>query len=149
VPAYVRPLFCRGVGPFRWVALSGDPEDIYRTDAKGKELLPVGPHLQRWLDMARERISFQGLPARICWVGLGQRHGLGRSVKGMVRQGERKAPLVLGRDHLDSGCVASADREAEAMAAGRDAISGSRLLKAMLGVADGAPWVRLHQGGAA
>ena len=147
VPAYVRPLFCRGVGPFRWVALSGDPEDIYRTDAKVKELIPDDPHLHNWLDMARERISFQGLPARICWVGLGQRHRLGLAFNEMVRNGELKAPVVIGRDHLDSGSVASPNRETEAMADGSDAVSDWPLLNAMLNVAGGATWVSLHHGG--
>ncbi|AKC85658.1 urocanate hydratase [Pseudoxanthomonas suwonensis] len=147
VPAYVRPLFCRGIGPFRWVALSGDPEDIYRTDAKVKELIPDDPHLHRWLDMARERISFQGLPARICWVGLGLRHKLGLAFNEMVRNGELKAPVVIGRDHLDSGSVASPNRETEAMADGSDAVSDWPLLNAMLNVAGGATWVSLHHGG--
>ncbi|MDZ3822385.1 MAG: urocanate hydratase [Pseudoxanthomonas sp.] len=147
VPAYVRPLFCRGIGPFRWVALSGDPEDIHRTDAKVKALIPDDPHLHRWLDMARERISFQGLPARICWVGLGQRHRLGLAFNEMVRNGELKAPVVIGRDHLDSGSVASPNRETEAMADGSDAVSDWPLLNAMLNVAGGATWVSLHHGG--
>lgn len=147
VPAYVRPLFCRGVGPFRWVALSGDPEDIYKTDAKVKELIPDDAHLHNWLDMARERISFQGLPARICWVGLGQRHKLGLAFNEMVRNGELKAPVVIGRDHLDSGSVASPNRETEAMRDGSDAVSDWPLLNAMLNVAGGATWVSLHHGG--
>lgn len=147
VPAYVRPLFCRGIGPFRWVALSGDPEDIYKTDAKVKELIPDDPHLHRWLDMARERISFQGLPARICWVGLGLRHKLGLAFNAMVRSGELKAPIVIGRDHLDSGSVASPNRETEAMQDGSDAVSDWPLLNAMLNVAGGATWVSLHHGG--
>ncbi|MBW8824439.1 MAG: urocanate hydratase [Xanthomonadales bacterium] len=147
VPAYVRPLFCRGVGPFRWVALSGDPEDIYKTDAKVKELIPDDPHLHRWLDMARERISFQGLPARICWVGLGVRHKLGLAFNEMVRNGELKAPVVIGRDHLDSGSVASPNRETESMKDGSDAVSDWPLLNAMLNVAGGATWVSLHHGG--
>jgi urocanate hydratase len=147
VPAYVRPLFCRGVGPFRWVALSGDPEDIYRTDAKVKELLPDNRHLHRWLDMARERISFQGLPARICWVGLGDRHRLALAFNEMVAKGELKAPIVIGRDHLDSGSVASPNRETEAMCDGSDAVSDWPLLNAMLNVAGGATWVSLHHGG--
>ncbi|MDR6644537.1 MULTISPECIES: urocanate hydratase [Luteibacter] len=147
VPAFVRPLFCRGVGPFRWVALSGDPEDIYKTDAKVKELIPDDPHLHRWLDMARERISFQGLPARICWVGLGQRHRLALAFNEMVRNGELKAPIVIGRDHLDSGSVASPNRETEAMRDGSDAVSDWPLLNAMLNVAGGATWVSLHHGG--
>ena len=147
VPAYVRPLFCRGIGPFRWVALSGDPEDIYKTDAKVKELIPDDQHLHRWLDMARERISFQGLPARICWVGLGLRHKLGLAFNEMVRNGELKAPVVIGRDHLDSGSVASPNRETEAMADGSDAVSDWPLLNAMLNVAGGATWVSLHHGG--
>ncbi len=147
VPAYVRPLFCRGIGPFRWVALSGDPEDIYKTDAKVKELIPDDPHLHNWLDMARERISFQGLPARICWVGLGQRHRLALAFNEMVRSGELKAPVVIGRDHLDSGSVASPNRETEAMLDGSDAVSDWPLLNAMLAVAGGATWVSLHHGG--
>ncbi|KFN44881.1 urocanate hydratase [Arenimonas oryziterrae] len=147
VPAYVRPLFCRGVGPFRWVALSGDPEDIYKTDAKVKELLPDNKHLHRWLDMAKERISFQGLPARICWVGLGDRHRLALAFNDMVRKGEVSAPIVIGRDHLDSGSVASPNRETEAMLDGSDAVSDWPLLNAMLNVAGGATWVSLHHGG--
>ena len=147
VPAFVRPLFCRGVGPFRWVALSGDPEDIYKTDQKVKELIPDDAHLHNWLDMARERISFQGLPARICWVGLGQRHKLGLAFNEMVRNGELKAPVVIGRDHLDSGSVASPNRETEAMKDGSDAVSDWPLLNAMLNVAGGATWVSLHHGG--
>jgi len=147
VPAYVRPLFCRGIGPFRWVALSGDPEDIARTDAKVKELIPDDPHLHRWLDMAAERIRFQGLPARICWVGLGQRHRLGLAFNEMVRKGELKAPVVIGRDHLDSGSVASPNRETEAMRDGSDAVSDWPLLNAMLNVAGGATWVSIHHGG--
>ncbi|GAA4792404.1 urocanate hydratase [Lysobacter hankyongensis] len=147
VPAYVRPLFCRGVGPFRWVALSGDPEDIAKTDAKVKELIPDDAHLHRWLDMAKERISFQGLPARICWVGLGLRHKLGLAFNEMVRNGELKAPIVIGRDHLDSGSVASPNRETEAMQDGSDAVSDWPLLNAMLNVAGGATWVSLHHGG--
>ena len=147
VPAYVRPLFCRGVGPFRWVALSGDPEDIYKTDQKVKELIPDDEHLHHWLDMAKERISFQGLPARICWVGLGQRHKLGLAFNEMVRNGELKAPVVIGRDHLDSGSVASPNRETEAMKDGSDAVSDWPLLNAMLNVAGGATWVSLHHGG--
>jgi urocanate hydratase len=147
VPAYVRPLFCRGIGPFRWVALSGDPEDIYKTDAKVKELIPDDKHLHNWLDMARERISFQGLPARICWVGLGLRDKLGLAFNEMVRNGELKAPVVIGRDHLDSGSVASPNRETEAMKDGSDAVSDWPLLNAMLNVAGGATWVSLHHGG--
>ena len=147
VPAYVRPLFCRGIGPFRWVALSGDPDDIARTDAKVKELIPDDPHLHRWLDMAGRRIAFQGLPARICWVGLGQRHRLGLAFNEMVRKGELKAPIVIGRDHLDSGSVASPNRETEAMRDGSDAVSDWPLLNAMLNVAGGATWVSLHHGG--
>jgi len=147
VPAFVRPLFCRGIGPFRWVALSGDPEDIYKTDAKVKEIIADDPHLHRWLDMARERISFQGLPARICWVGLGLRHKLGLAFNEMVRNGELKAPVVIGRDHLDSGSVASPNRETEAMRDGSDAVSDWPLLNAMLNVAGGATWVSLHHGG--
>ena len=147
VPAYVRPLFCRGIGPFRWVALSGDPEDIYKTDAKVKELIPDDKHLHRWLDMASERIAFQGLPARICWVGLGQRDKLGLAFNEMVRNGELKAPIVIGRDHLDSGSVASPNRETESMKDGSDAVSDWPLLNAMLNVAGGATWVSLHHGG--
>ena len=147
VPAYIRPLFCRGVGPFRWCALSGDPEDIYKTDAKVKELIPDDPHLHNWLDMARERISFQGLPARICWVGLGQRHRLGLAFNEMVRTGELSAPVVIGRDHLDSGSVASPNRETEAMKDGSDAVSDWPLLNALLNTASGATWVSLHHGG--
>jgi len=147
VPAYIRPLFCRGIGPFRWVALSGDPEDIAKTDAKVKELIPNDPHLHRWLDMAKERIAFQGLPARICWVGLGDRHRLALAFNEMVRNGELKAPIVIGRDHLDSGSVASPNRETEAMLDGSDAVSDWPLLNAMLNVAGGATWVSLHHGG--
>ncbi|APZ97886.1 urocanate hydratase [Sphingopyxis sp. QXT-31] len=147
VPAYVRPLFCRGVGPFRWAALSGDPEDIYKTDAKVKELLPDNAHLHNWLDMARERIHFQGLPARICWVGLGDRHRLGLAFNEMVASGELKAPVVIGRDHLDSGSVASPNRETEAMKDGTDAVSDWPLLNALLNTASGATWVSLHHGG--
>ncbi len=147
VPAYVRPLFCRGIGPFRWVALSGDPEDIYRTDQKVKELIPHDTHLHNWLDMARERISFQGLPARICWVGLGQRHRLGLAFNDMVASGELKAPVVIGRDHLDSGSVASPNRETESMADGSDAVSDWPLLNALLNTASGATWVSIHHGG--
>jgi len=147
VPAYVRPLFCRGVGPFRWVALSGDPEDIYKTDAKVKELIPDDPHLHQWLDAARERIHFQGLPSRICWVGLGQRDKLGLAFNEMVRNGELKAPVVIGRDHLDSGSVASPNRETESMKDGSDAVSDWPLLNALLSTAGGATWVSLHHGG--
>jgi len=147
VPAYIRPLFCRGVGPFRWVALSGDPEDIYRTDAKVKELIPDDQHLHNWLNMARERINFQGLPARICWVGLGQRALLGLAFNEMVRSGELKAPIVIGRDHLDSGSVNSPNRETEAMLDGSDAVSDWSLLNALLNCASGATWVSLHHGG--
>jgi len=147
VPAYIRPLFCRGIGPFRWVALSGDPEDIYKTDAKVKELLPDNPALHRWLDMARDHIQFQGLPARICWVGLGDRHRLGLAFNEMVANGELKAPVVIGRDHLDSGSVASPNRETEAMRDGSDAISDWPLLNALLNTASGATWVSLHHGG--
>ncbi|MEC9246351.1 MAG: urocanate hydratase [Pseudomonadota bacterium] len=147
VPAYIRPLFCRGVGPFRWAALSGDPEDIYRTDEKVKELLPDNEHLHRWLDMARDRIAFQGLPARICWVGLGDRHRLGLAFNEMVAKGELKAPVVIGRDHLDSGSVASPNRETEAMKDGSDAVSDWPLLNALLNCASGATWVSLHHGG--
>jgi urocanate hydratase len=147
VPAYIRPLFCRGVGPFRWCALSGDPEDIWRTDAKVKELLPDNAHLHNWLDMAKSRIHFQGLPARICWVGLGDRHRLGLAFNAMVRSGELKAPIVIGRDHLDSGSVASPNRETEAMLDGSDAVSDWPLLNALLNCASGATWVSLHHGG--
>ncbi len=146
VPAYIRPLFCRGIGPFRWCALSGDPEDIYKTDAKVKELVD-DPHLHNWLDMARERISFQGLPARICWVGLGVRDKLGLAFNEMVRTGELSAPVVIGRDHLDSGSVASPNRETEAMKDGSDAVSDWPLLNALLNTASGATWVSLHHGG--
>lgn len=147
VPAYIRPLFCRGVGPFRWVALSGDPEDIYKTDAKVKELIPDDPHLHNWLDMAAQRIKFQGLPARICWVGLGQRHKLGLAFNEMVRNGELKAPVVIGRDHLDSGSVASPNRETESMIDGSDAVSDWTFLNALLSCSGGATWVSLHHGG--
>jgi urocanate hydratase len=147
VPAYIRPLFCRGLGPFRWAALSGDPEDIYKTDAKVKELLPNDTHLHHWLDMARERIKFQGLPARICWVGLGDRHRLGLAFNEMVASGELKAPVVIGRDHLDSGSVASPNRETEAMKDGSDAVSDWPLLNALLNTASGATWVSIHHGG--
>ena len=147
VPEYIRPLFCRGIGPFRWVALSGDPEDIYKTDAKVKELIPDDPHLHNWLDMARSRIHFQGLPARICWVGLGQRHRLGLAFNEMVKSGELSAPIVIGRDHLDSGSVASPNRETEAMKDGSDAVSDWPLLNALLNTAGGATWVSIHHGG--
>jgi len=147
VPAYIRPLFCRGVGPFRWAALSGDPEDIAKTDAKVRELLPDDAHLHTWLDMAGKRISFQGLPARICWVGLGDRHRLGLAFNEMVAKGEVKAPIVIGRDHLDSGSVASPNRETEAMKDGSDAVSDWPLLNALLNTASGATWVSLHHGG--
>jgi urocanate hydratase len=147
VPAYIRPLFCRGVGPFRWVALSGDPQDIARTDAKVKELLPDDPHLHHWLDMAQARIKFQGLPARICWVGLGDRHRLGLAFNEMVASGELKAPIVIGRDHLDSGSVASPNRETEGMKDGSDAVSDWPLLNALLNTASGATWVSIHHGG--
>ncbi len=147
VPAYIRPLFCRGIGPFRWVALSGDPEDIYRTDAKVKELLPEDRHLHHWLDLAKARVSFQGLPARICWVGLGDRHRLGLAFNQMVAAGELSAPIVIGRDHLDSGSVASPNRETEAMLDGSDAVSDWPLLNALLNTASGATWVSLHHGG--
>ena len=147
VPAYVRPLFCRGVGPFRWVALSGDPEDIHKTDAKMKQLFPQDAHLHRWLDMASERIAFQGLPARICWIGLGDRHRAGLAFNEMVRSGELKAPIVIGRDHLDSGSVASPNRETESMRDGSDAVSDWPLLNALLNTAGGATWVSLHHGG--
>ncbi|MFN4161435.1 MAG: urocanate hydratase, partial [Stenotrophomonas sp.] len=147
VPAYIRPLFCRGIGPFRWAALSGDPEDIAKTDAKVKELIPDNPHLHRWLDMAAEKIKFQGLPARICWVGLGDRDRLGLAFNEMVANGELKAPVVIGRDHLDSGSVASPNRETEAMQDGSDAVSDWPLLNALLNTASGATWVSLHHGG--
>ncbi|WP_192457441.1 urocanate hydratase [Musicola keenii] len=147
VPAYIRPLFCEGKGPFRWVALSGDPEDIYKTDAKLKELFPDNHHLHRWLDMARERIAFQGLPSRICWLGLGERHLAGLAFNEMVRNGELKAPIVIGRDHLDCGSVASPNRETEAMKDGSDAVSDWPLLNALLNTAGGATWVSLHHGG--
>ncbi|WP_366485399.1 urocanate hydratase [Devosia sp.] len=147
VPAYIRPLFCRGIGPFRWAALSGNPDDIAKTDAKVKELIPDDPHLHTWLDMARERIAFQGLPARICWVGLGDRHRLGLAFNEMVANGELEAPVVIGRDHLDSGSVTSPNRETEAMKDGSDAISDWSLLNALLNTASGATWVSLHHGG--
>jgi urocanate hydratase len=147
VPAYIRPLFCRGIGPFRWAALSGDPEDIFKTDARVKELLPDNTHLHNWLDMARTRIKFQGLPARICWVGLGDRHRLGLAFNEMVAKGEVKAPIVIGRDHLDSGSVASPNRETEAMKDGSDAVSDWPLLNALINCASGATWVSLHHGG--
>ena len=147
VPAYIRPLFCRGVGPFRWVALSGDPEDIRKTDLKMKALFPEDKHLHRWLDMAGERIAFQGLPARICWIGLGDRHRAGLAFNAMVASGELKAPIVIGRDHLDAGSVASPNRETEAMQDGSDAVSDWPLLNALLNTASGATWVSLHHGG--
>jgi len=147
VPAYIRPLFCRGVGPFRWAALSGDPQDIYRTDQKVKELMPHDKHLHNWLDMARARIKFQGLPARICWVGLGDRHRVGLAFNEMVANGELKAPIVIGRDHLDSGSVASPNRETESMKDGSDAVSDWPLLNALLNCSSGATWVSLHHGG--
>ncbi|NMM80697.1 urocanate hydratase [Acidovorax sp. SRB_14] len=147
VPAYIRPMFCEGKGPFRWVALSGDPEDIYKTDAKIKELFPNNHHTHRWLDMARERIAFQGLPARICWLGLGERHIAGLAFNEMVKNGELKAPIVIGRDHLDTGSVASPNRETEAMRDGTDAVSDWPLLNALLNTAGGATWVSLHHGG--
>jgi len=147
VPAYIRPLFCRGIGPFRWCALSGDPEDIYKTDAKMKELFPENEHLHRWLDMARDRIAFQGLPARICWIGLGDRHRAGLAFNEMVANGELSAPVVIGRDHLDSGSVASPNRETEAMLDGSDAVSDWPLLNALINTASGATWVSLHHGG--
>jgi urocanate hydratase len=147
VPHYIRPLFCRGIGPFRWVALSGDPEDIYRTDRRVKELIPHDAHLHQWLDMARSRIQFQGLPARICWVGLGERHRLGLAFNEMVRLGEVSAPIVIGRDHLDAGSVASPNRETEGMLDGSDAVSDWPLLNALLNTASGATWVSLHHGG--
>jgi urocanate hydratase len=147
VPAYVRPLFCRGVGPFRWAALSGDPQDIDRTDARVKELIPDDPHLHRWINLARERIQYQGLPARICWVGLGQRQRLGLAFNEMVASGELKAPIVIGRDHLDSGSVASPNRETEAMRDGSDAVADWPMLNALLNTASGATWVSIHNGG--
>jgi urocanate hydratase len=147
VPAYIRPLFCRGVGPFRWAALSGDPQDIYRTDQKVKELMPHDKHLHNWLDMARARINFQGLPARICWVGLGDRHRVGLAFNEMVANGELKAPIVIGRDHLDSGSVASPNRETESMKDGSAAVSDWPLLNALLNCSSGATWVSLHHGG--
>jgi urocanate hydratase len=147
VPAYIRPLFCRGIGPFRWVALSGDPSDIAKTDAKVKQLIPDDPHLHRWLDLAAERIAFQGLPARICWLGLGQRERVGLAFNEMVARGELQAPIVIGRDHLDSGSVASPNRETEGMRDGSDAVSDWPLLNAMLNVAGGATWVSIHHGG--
>ena len=147
VPAYIRPLFCRGVGPFRWCALSGDPDDIYRTDERMKALFPDNAHLHNWLDMAREKISFQGLPARICWIGLGDRHRAGLAFNEMVASGELKAPIVIGRDHLDSGSVASPNRETEAMKDGSDAVSDWPLLNALINTASGATWVSLHHGG--
>jgi len=147
VPAYIRPMFCRGKGPFRWAALSGEPEDIYKTDAKVKELFPHDAHLHKWLDMARERIAFQGLPARICWLGLGERAKAGLAFNDMVARGELKAPIVIGRDHLDSGSVASPNRETEAMKDGSDAVADWPFLNAMLNVASGATWVSIHHGG--
>ena len=147
VPAYIRPLFCRGVGPFRWVALSGDPEDIYKTDAAMKELFPENHHLHRWLDMARSRIAFQGLPARICWIGLGERHRAGLKFNEMVKTGALKAPIVIGRDHLNSGSVASPNRETESMRDGSDAVSDWPMLNALVNTASGATWVSLHHGG--
>ncbi len=147
VPAYIRPLFCKGIGPFRWCALSGDPEDIYKTDQAMRELFPDNDHLHRWLDMARERIAFQGLPARICWLGLGDRHRAGLKFNQMVASGELKAPIVIGRDHLDSGSVASPNRETEAMRDGSDAVSDWPLLNALMNTASGATWVSLHHGG--
>ncbi|MEX0721541.1 MAG: urocanate hydratase, partial [Balneolaceae bacterium] len=147
VPEYIRPLFCKGIGPFRWVALSGDPEDIYKTDQKVKELVPDDPHLHNWLDMAKEQIHFQGLPSRICWVGLGQRHKLGLAFNKMVKSGELKAPVVIGRDHLDSGSVASPNRETESMKDGSDAVSDWPLLNALLNTSSGATWVSFHHGG--
>ena len=147
VPAYIRPLFCKGIGPFRWVALSGDPEDIYKTDEAMKKLFPDNRHLHNWLDMARDRIAFQGLPARICWIGLGDRHRAGLMFNEMVARGELKAPVVIGRDHLDSGSVASPNRETEAMRDGSDAVSDWPLLNALVNTASGATWVSLHHGG--
>src|SRR5262252_4535833 len=147
VPAYIRPLFCEGRGPFRWVALSGDPEDIYRTDRKIAELFPHNAHVRRWLDMAKDRIAFQGLPARICWLGLGERHLAALAFNEMVATGELKAPIVIGRDHLDGGSVASPNRETEAMRDGSDAVSDWPLLNALLSTAGGATWVSIHHGG--
>jgi len=147
VPAYIRPLFCQGIGPFRWAALSGDPEDIYRTDAKVKELIPDNPQLHQWLDMAQKRISFQGMPSRICWLGLGDRDRVGRAFNQMVASGELSAPVVIGRDHLDSGSVASPNRETEQMKDGSDAVSDWPLLNALLNTASGATWVSFHHGG--
>ena len=147
VQAYVRPLFCRGTGPFRWAALSGDPEDIYRTDEMVKELIPDDPQLHNWLDMARERIKFQGLPARICWLGLGQRHRIGLAFNELGRTGEVSAPIVIGRDHMDSGSVASPNRETEGMIDGSDAVADWALLNALLNTASGATWVSIHHGG--
>ncbi|HET9046283.1 MAG TPA: urocanate hydratase, partial [Casimicrobiaceae bacterium] len=147
VPAYIRPLFCEGKGPFRWVALSGDADDIYKTDAKIKALFPQNAHVHRWLDMARERIAFQGLPARICWLGLGERHRAGLAFNEMVKTGELKAPIVIGRDHLDTGSVASPNRETESMRDGTDAVSDWPLLNALLNTAGGATWVSFHHGG--
>jgi urocanate hydratase len=147
VPAYIRPLFCRGIGPFRWAALSGNPQDIFKTDAKVKEVLPNDLHLHSWLDMARQRIKFQGLPARICWVGLGDRHRIGMAFNEMVARGELDAPIVIGRDHLDSGSVASPNRETEAMRDGSDAVSDWPFLNALLNCASGATWVSIHHGG--
>ncbi|HJL56469.1 MAG TPA: urocanate hydratase [Arenicellales bacterium] len=147
VPAYVRPLFCRGIGPFRWAALSGDPEDIFRTDEKVKELIPDNPQLHQWLDMARNRIAFQGMPSRICWLGLGDRDRIGRAFNQMVASGELSAPIVIGRDHLDSGSVASPNRETEQMKDGSDAVSDWPILNALLNTASGATWVSFHHGG--
>ena len=147
VPAYVRPLFCRGIGPFRWAALSGDPEDIFRTDEKVKELIPDNPQLHQWLDMARNRIAFQGMPSRICWLGLGDRDRIGRAFNQMVASGELSAPIVIGRDHLDSGSVASPNRETEQMKDGSDAVSDWPILNALLNTAAGATWVSFHHGG--
>ncbi len=147
VPAYVRPLFCRGIGPFRWAALSGDPEDIFRTDEKVKELIPDNPQLHQWLDMAHNRIAFQGMPSRICWLGLGDRDRIGRAFNQMVASGELSAPIVIGRDHLDSGSVASPNRETEQMKDGSDAVSDWPILNALLNTASGATWVSFHHGG--
>ncbi len=147
VPAYVRPLFCRGIGPFRWAALSGDPEDIFRTDEKVKKLIPDNPQLHQWLDMARNRIAFQGMPSRICWLGLGDRDRIGRAFNQMVASGELSAPIVIGRDHLDSGSVASPNRETEQMKDGSDAVSDWPILNALLNTASGATWVSFHHGG--
>ena len=147
MPAYIRPLFCRGIGPFRWAALSGNPQDIYKTDQRVKELIPDDPHLHNWLDMAKERIAFQGLPARICWLGYGDRHRVGLAFNELVKNGKVKAPIVIGRDHLDCGSVASPNRETEAMKDGSDAIADWAILNALVNTAGGASWVSFHHGG--